>query len=145
VTFELALANCPEPERRALLERGWRVRDALELSEDLDVYRNYISASEAEFTVAKDQNVRFRSGWFSDRSAAYLAAGKPVVTQDTGFSNILPTGEGLFQFSTMEEIQAAVERVEGDYARHSRAAAAIADEFFDYRVVLPRMLREAGL
>lgn len=145
VTFELALANCPEPERRALLERGWRVRDALELSEDLDVYRNYISASEAEFTVAKDQNVRFRSGWFSDRSAAYLAAGKPVVTQDTGFSNILPTGEGLFQFSTMEEIQAAVERVEGDYARHSRAAAAIADEFFDYRVVLPQMLREAGL
>ena len=88
----------------------------------MDAYRDYIAGSRGEFTVAKDQNVRLRSGWFSDRSATYLAAGRPVITQDTGFSNVLPTGEGLFGFSTMEEILAAVEAINSDYERHSRAA-----------------------
>jgi hypothetical protein len=83
------------------------VRDDLDLSCDVDAYRQYVAGSCGEFTVAKVQNVRVRSGWFSDRSATYLAAGRPVITQETGFSNILPTGEGLFAFSTMEEILAA--------------------------------------
>ena len=96
--------------------------------------------SRGEFTVAKDQNVRLRSGWFSDRSASYLACGRPVVTQETGFSNILPTGEGLFGFSTIEEIEARSRASTRDYARHSRAARAIAREWFDYRVVLGAML-----
>jgi hypothetical protein len=121
------------------------VRDALEVSADLDDYRRYIFGSRGEFTVAKDQNVRLRSGWFSDRSATYLAAGRPVITQDTGFGNILPVGEGLFAFSTLSEIVAAVDCINGDYQRHSRAAAAIAREYFSHDRVLPRMLAHAGL
>ena len=81
---------------------GWNVVDAISLSLDIVPYRDYILGSRGEFTVAKDQNIRLRSGWFSDRSACYLAAGKPVVTQDTAFGNILPMGRGLFAFRNME-------------------------------------------
>src|SRR5688572_31076190 len=95
-------------------------------------YRDYVCQSLAEFTVAKDQNVRLRSGWFSERSAHYLAAGRPVITQETGFSNVLPTGRGLFAFSTPDEAAGAVEAVNADYDRHSRAAADLAREFFGY-------------
>ncbi len=103
--FELALVNALDEDRQLLEAHGWRVRDASALNQDLDAYRQYIGESRGEFTVAKDQNVRLRSGWFSDRSASYLACGRPVITQETGFSNVLPTGEGLFAFSTMEEIR----------------------------------------
>ena len=143
--FELALASCGDQAQRLLEEHGWRVRPAAELSADLDVYRNYIVDSRAEFTVAKDQNVRLRSGWFSDRSATYLAAGRPVVTQETGFSKTLPTGEGLFGFSTMDEILAAVEEINSDYERHSTAAREIARDYFDAEKVLTRLLAEVGL
>ncbi len=144
-TFELALSGY-EPEDKRLLEaNGWRVRHALDISQDLDNYRGYIAGSRGEFTVAKDQNIRLRSGWFSDRAATYLAAGRPVVTQETGFSNILPTGEGLFSFSTMEEIIAAVEAINPDYERHRRAARRIAQECFSHDVVLGGFLRELGL
>jgi len=95
--------------------------------------------------VAKDQNVRLRSGWFSDRSATYLAAGRPVVTQDTAFGNVLPTGEGLFAFSTADEAAAAVEAINADYPRHRRAAAAVGRECFGHDVVLGRLLDEVGL
>ena len=83
--FELALASYTPQDRELLESRGWRVRPALDFSTDLDAYRDYIRGSRGEFTVAKDQNVRLRTGWFSDRGATYLAAGRPVVTQDTGF------------------------------------------------------------
>jgi glycosyltransferase involved in cell wall biosynthesis len=95
--------------------------------------------------VAKDLNVRLRSGWFSERSACYLAAGRPVITQDTGFGKILPTGEGLFAFQSMDEIVAAFEAVNADYERHSRAARAIAEEYFRAETVLARMLSDLGL
>lgn len=143
--FELALSSYVEADRRLLELNGWRVRDALGVSTDLDCYRQYIGASRGEFTVAKDQNVRLRSGWFSERSAQYLAAGRPVITQETGFSNVLPTGEGLFGFSTMDEILAAVERINADYEHHCRAATTIAREHFSYDVVLPRLLAEAAV
>jgi hypothetical protein len=143
--FELALASYNE-ENQALLEsHGWRVRDALSFSGDLDGYRRYIAGSRGEFTVAKDQNVRLRSGWFSERSAQYLAAGRPVITQETGFSNVLPVGKGLFGFSTMDEILAAVDSINSDYEGHSKAAAAAARECFSYDVVLPRLLAEVGV
>ena len=142
--FELALVNALDEDQQALTARGWRLRDAEPLNRDLDAYRHYIGRSRAEFTVAKDQNVRLRSGWFSDRSASYLACGRPVITQETGFSNVLPTGEGLFGFSTLEEILDAVERINGDYARHSQAARGIAREWFDYRVVLSDILEYIG-
>ena len=143
--FELSLASCDDQAKQLLEGNGWRVRQAAELSGNLDVYRRYIVESRAELTVAKDQNVRLRSGWFSDRSATYLAAGRPVVTQETGFSNTLPTGEGLFAFSTMEEILAAVEEINSDYERHSAAAREIARDYFDAGKVLSRLLGEVGL
>jgi hypothetical protein len=143
--FELAL-NRYQPDERALLEEhGWRVCDALDFSTGVDAYRDYIGGSRAEFTVAKDQNVRLRSGWFSDRSATYLAAGRPVITQETGFSNVLPAGCGLIGFSTVEEAAEAVREVNADYQRHSRAASEIAREFFSYEAVLKPLLAEIGL
>ena len=143
--FELALGSYEPEDRRLLEEHGWRVRDSLSISTDLDAYRDYVCRSRGEFTVAKDQNVRLRSGWFSERSAQYLAAGRPVITQETGFSNSLPTGEGLFGFSTTEDILAAVDAINSDYPRACRAAREIAREHFSYDVVLPRLLDQAGL
>ena len=143
--FELALGSYTEDDQRMLEEKGWRVRSGLEVSLELDRYRDYIAASRGEFTVAKDQNVRLRSGWFSERSSQYLASGRPVITQDTGFGNVLPTGEGLFAFSTVDEIEGAVEAINSDYDRHCRAATEVAREYFSYEVVLPRMLHEVGL
>jgi hypothetical protein len=143
--FELALSKYEEADRRMLERHGWRVRPALSFSRDLDAYRRYVAESRGEFTVAKDQNVRLRSGWFSERSAQYLASGCPVVTQETGFGNVLPTGEGLFGFSTLEEVAAAVEEINSDYARHRRAAAGLARECFGYDVVLKRLLADVGL
>lgn len=143
--FELALSSYDQADRRMLEALGWRIRHALDLSLDIDIYRDYIARSRGEFTVAKDQNVRLRSGWFSDRSATYLAAGRPVITQETGFSNILPAREGLFAFSTIEEVIAAVEQIDAAYQRHARAAHVIAREYFSHDVVLPRLLEQAGI
>jgi hypothetical protein len=142
--FELALSSLDEQDERLLQTHGWRIRRSLDFTGDVDAYRTYIGGSRGEFTVAKDQNVRLRSGWFSDRSAGYLACGRPVVTQETGFSNVLPTGEGLFGFSTMEDIEMAIDAIDADYGRHCAAASRIAREYFDYRVVLPAMLDHLG-
>jgi hypothetical protein len=101
-------------------------------------------ASRGEYTVAKDQNVRLRSGWFSERSACYLAAGRPVITQDTGFGTVLPTGEGLFAFKTMEDIVVAFEAIRADYDRHSRAARHIAEEYFRAETVLAKVIADLG-
>ncbi len=89
--------------------------------------------------------MRLRTGWFSDRSACYLAAGRPVITQDTGFGTILPTGEGLFAFNTMDEILTAFEAIKRDYEKHCRAAGDIAEEYFKAETVLARLLNDLGL
>jgi hypothetical protein len=130
---------------KLLRERGWRFANALAISKEILPYRDYILSSRGEFTVAKDQNVRLRSGWFSDRSACYLAAGRPVVTQDTGFGKFLPTGSGLFAFTTMSDVLAAFEAIDSDYPRHSRAAREIAEEHFRAEKVLAKLLDEAGV
>jgi hypothetical protein len=145
--FELAmpLGAASREVQDFLHEKGWKVVDATRLSDNPWSYREYIRNSGAEFTVAKDMNVRLRSGWFSERSACYLAAGRPVVTQDTGFGTVLPTGEGLFAFRNMEDILSAVDAIESDYDRHSRAARAIAEEHFKAEVVLTRLLDKLGL
>ena len=143
--LELAMSSCDDDERRMLESHGWKVRDALALSCDCDAYRQYIVDSRGEFTVAKDQNVRLRTGWFSDRSATYLAAGRPVITQETGFSNILPTGMGLFGFSTMEDILEAIDTINADYRFHSRMASEIAREYFGHEVVLRELLAKVGV
>jgi hypothetical protein len=142
--MELALACDDDSVLDLLQDHGWYVRDALELSLSPDPYRAYIVGSRAEFTVAKDQNVRLRSGWFSDRSACYLAAGRPVVTQATGFENVLPTGEGLFAFVTADDAAAAIEEIEANYERHSVAATELAREYFDARRVVSALLRDVG-
>jgi hypothetical protein len=143
--FELALAACDEDDRVLLESHGWQVRDGLTISADCDDYCRYILASRGEFTVAKDQNVRLRSGWFSDRSATYLAAGRPVVTQDTGFGSFLPVGAGLFAFATLESARDSVVEINAHYDRHSRAALDIAREYFSHDTVLSRMLAEVGI
>jgi hypothetical protein len=143
--FELALSSYDAADQELLERNGWRVRTAMNLSSDLGAYRAYIIHSRGEFTVAKDQNVRLRSGWFSERSACYLAAGRPVITQDTGFGRVLPTGAGLFAFSTMDEILAALDSINSDYERHSRAARAIAEEYFMAEKVLASVLDKLEL
>ncbi|MCL6639933.1 MAG: hypothetical protein K6T92_01030 [Candidatus Rokubacteria bacterium] len=144
--FELAL-NVDDPADRTRLERhGWRVVSPLSFSLDVfGAYRRYIQRSRAEITVAKDQNVRLRSGWFSERDACYLASGKPVVAQDTGFTNRLPTGRGLWAFATLDEAVAAVEAINADYARQARAARALAGEYFEAGRVAADLLRTVGL
>ena len=144
--FELAL-NVDLPEDRKLLEsHGWRIVRPLEMSLDVfGAYPQYFHQSRAQFTVAKDQNVRLRSGWFSERDVCYLASGKPVIAQDTGFSKILPIGAGLFAFSNMDEAVAAVEAIQADYPRHCRAARVIAEEHFSAENVAQRLLTDIGL
>jgi hypothetical protein len=144
VSFELAAGVEPEVRRR-LLEHGWRQTDSIEVSRDIDRYRAYIQNSRGEFTVARDQYVRPRTGWFSDRSACYLAAGRPVITQETGFSKHLPTGQGLFGFQTMDDILAAVDQIESDYNGSCRAAQEIAAEFFAAEKVVGSLMERAGL
>ena len=142
--FELA-AGVDEGVRRRLRERGWRQVDSVGVSQDIDRYRSYIQRSRGEFTVARDQYVRPRTGWFSDRSACYLAAGRPVITQETGFSKFLPTGKGLFGFRTMDDVLVAVDAIEGDYAGNCRAAREIAAGYFAAEKVVGSLMDRAGL
>ena len=142
--FELA-ATVPPEVRDRLSKLGWRVRNSLDLSRSCESYCAYIQNARGEFTVARDQYVRPRTGWFSDRTACYLAAGRPVITQETGFSNHLPTGQGLFGFSTRDDILAAVETIETDYAANCRAAREIAREYFSAEKVLASLMERAGL
>ncbi len=126
-----------------LRAKGWRLVDPMVVCPDLDGYRRYIESSKAEWTVAKHGYVVGRAGWFSGRSACYLAAGRPVVVQDTGFEPVIPVGEGILQFQSLEEAAAAVREVEGDYERHARAARAAAEEYFDSSKVLGRLIDAA--
>ena len=124
---------------------GWRIVPADEISVDPGRYVDYIRSSGGEFTVAKDQYVRLNTGWFSDRSACYLAAGRPVVTQQTGFTRFYGGGEGLLAFGTVEEAVAAVRSIRENYAAHCRAAAELAREFFEAEIVLRSLLERAGV
>jgi len=144
VRFELAVGR-DDKVQQILRDNGWGWSDSIEISRDLERYRNYILRSRGEFTVAKDQNIRLLSGWFSDRSTCYLAAGRPVINQETGFSNWLPTGRGLFTFRTMDDILAAVDTIESDYDGNSRAAREIAHEHFAAEKVLGKLMQQAGL
>ncbi|MBA4122456.1 MAG: hypothetical protein H0X72_08340 [Acidobacteria bacterium] len=144
VSFELA-TGVDEEVRRRLIENGWQQIDSVKVSKDMDSYRQYIQQSRGEFTVARDQYVRPNTGWFSDRSACYLAAGRPVITQETGFSKFLPTGKGLFSFKTMEDVFAAVDEIESDYENNCRAAREIAKEYFDSERVIGSLMARANL
>src|ERR1041385_2206967 len=135
--FEIAL-RVDEGVEGPLREHGWRVASSLAGPEAG-------GGHPADIAGAKDQYGRPRTGWFSDRSACYLAAGRPVIAQDTGFGCALPTGAGLFRWSTMDDILAAVDAIERDYERHRRAAREIAAAYFKAETVLGSLLARAGL
>jgi hypothetical protein len=145
--FELALSIHPaETKDLALLaEKGWRLADPQSVAGDPRAYQRYIAGSRAEFSVAKDLYVQSRGGWISDRSLCYLASGKPVLAQETGFSQHFPTGEGLLTYSTLEEAKAGVEELARRPDRHSRAARALAEEYFDSDKVLSRLMQKLGV
>jgi hypothetical protein len=123
---------------------GWELESALRSSRSIEAYRDFILGSLADFGVAKHAYVASRGGWFSDRSTSFLASGRPVLHQETGFSEWLPTGEGVLAFDDLESAAAAVEEIQRDYVRHSRAARALAEEHFEARSVLGSMLEAAG-
>jgi hypothetical protein len=142
--LEVAVSGRGSPRGR-LADSGWGVRDGHAVSRSFDSFRDYIQGSGGEFSVAKNVFVATNSGWFSDRSAAYLASGRPVVLQETGFSEHLPCGEGLFAVRTTGEAAAAFESISADYPRHARAARALALDYLDGRKVARALLSEAGV
>ena len=144
--FELAMKVDRADDRQFLESYGWRVTDPVAMSLDIfGAYPDYFRRSRAQFTVAKDQNVRLRSGWFSERDACYLASGKPVVAQDTGFSDLFPTGQGLFAVTTIGQAADAIAAINRAYESHCRAARRIAEEFFRAETVAKRFLTDIGL
>lgn len=143
--IELALLIDPkDPDVAYLKKHGWKL-ESTEVTSSPARFRDYLAGSLGEFSCAKGGYVGTRSGWFSDRSAGYLAAGRPVVLQDTGFGDLLPTGKGLFAVATPEEAAEAIRAIRQDYARHSAAARALAFEFFDSDKIVRRLLAEAGI
>ncbi len=135
--------HAPVPVQQLLAENGWELDDPLQVTRDPYSYQEYIRGSRAEFGVAKHGYVSTRCGWFSDRSSAYLAMGRPVVIQDTGFSDFLPCGEGLLAYRTKEEAIAAIRRLRDDYSDHCRAARKLVEEHFDSARVLTRLLEDS--
>jgi hypothetical protein len=144
VHLELALGSVTAP-REDLRRRGWSIVDPTMVARDIWSYQQYISASGGEFSIAKHGYVSSYSGWFSERSAAYLASGRPVVTQETGFSKWLKAGLGVLPFSTAEEALSGIEEVCSRYKPHCQAAREMAEEYFDARKVLTKLLCEIGL
>ena len=141
-TFELAV-GCPANTRHELTRRGWTVLDPRDPTKDPWTYQDFITRSKAEFSVAKHGYVVSHSGWFSERSAAYLASGRPVVVQDTGFSQWLRPDGGVLPFATAEEALAQLDALNSAYDRHCRQARAIAGDYFDSDAVLTRLLEKA--
>jgi hypothetical protein len=144
--FKFALGIHPDEtaDLEALRANGWELLDPDEVAGSPGDYAAFVRSSKAELSVAKHGYVTSRSGWFSDRSACYLASGRPVVAQQTGFGDFLPTGEGLLAFTTTAEAVDAVAAVEADLERHGAAARALAEEHLDARKVLSRLLEELG-
>ena len=145
--FALALEIDPvETTDIALLkENGWDLVDPRTAASTLDGYREFIRSSKAELMIAKNMYVRTHGGWFSDRSICYLASGRPVLAQETGFSENYPTGKGLIAFTTLEEAVAGVEEINENYREHCRVAREIAEEYFDSDKVLTRLLQKLGV
>jgi hypothetical protein len=143
--FELTTQISDQRTRARFLRNGWRFRTPDVMSADYWLYRDYIRGSKGEFTVAKDQYVRLNTGWFSDRSGCYLAAGRPVIMQETGFSKHYGNAGGLFSFDSLAQIAEAVKEVNADHRRHSREASNLAREIFEAEKVLRSLLDRAGI
>jgi hypothetical protein len=146
VVFEPALAIEPGEVRdvEALRAHGWHLVDPANVTAGPDEYRGFVQQSLAEIGVAKSGYATSRCGWFSDRSACYLASGRPVVAQDTGWRDYFPTGEGLLAFEDCAEAGDGLCEILGNYRRHAKAARAIACELLDSRRVLSTLLERVG-
>jgi len=142
--FEIALGG-HNPPKQYMREHGWSVIDSVNCSRTIGTYRAYIQHSRGEVSVAKNVYVATHSGWFSCRSVCYLAASRPVVVQDTGFSEFIPTGEGLFSFNNIDQAISAIEEVEKNYKKHQKSAQDIAREYFDADKVIIKILKEVGI
>ena len=142
--LELALGGLTHgPELSRLQRHGWRVRDAWRAAGDVRAFRAYVSRSRGEFSVAKPVTVSLQTGWFSDRSACYLASGRPVVVQWTGHSRFLDEGEGVLRFRDLAEAANALHSIESDYERHAARARAFAEQYLDAKIVAAHVLEEA--
>lgn len=144
--FILALAIHPgeKSDLAALARNSWKLLNPGQAASTPSRYRDFVQGSKAEFGIAKSGYVTSASGWFSDRSACYLASGRPVIAQDTGFSRVLPAGEGLFAFRNTQDVLAGIEELNRDYERQRHTARGIAEEYFDSDKVLGRMLSNIG-
>jgi hypothetical protein len=139
----LRLPDGFDEDAARLRDGGWILSDPLELHDLVDLQR-FVRSSRGEFSVANQRYTEFRTGWHSERTARYLASGKPAIVQSTGIEEHLPTGLGFLTYSTPEEAAAAIDAVNADYEAHCRAARALAEEYFDGRKLLARMLEVAG-
>lgn len=144
--LQLALGIHPDEkdDLEALRAGGWELLDPNQVAGNPASYAQFIRASKAELSIAKSGYVASRSGWFSDRSACYLASGRPVVAQETGIGAHLPLGRGLLTFSSRDEAVAAVEDVTGSWTTHSHAARQLAEDYFSSSQVLPKLLEQLG-
>jgi hypothetical protein len=145
--FELAANIHPRDatgDRELMVKMDWKLANPHRVARSPSVYQNYIAQSRAEFCCPKPIYKQLRTGWFSDRSASYLASGRPVLAEDTGFSDHLPTGRGLIAFNNLEEALAGVAEIDGNYPLHMRAARELAEEYLNSRKWLPSMLSACG-
>ena len=137
-SLEIAMAG--QPPVKELEDLGWCCRDSLKICPTIEAYQAYLCASRGEWSIAKNGYVKTRSGWFSERSACYLASGRPVVVQDTGFSDWLPTGDGVLLFTTSEEAVTAIKGINQRYTQHARAAREVAVAHFNAGTVLTELV-----
>lgn len=145
IQLEIAMASgkVSGPPLALLRHKGWNIVNPTEVCANMDDYRRYLQSSKAEWSVAKNGYVSGQAGWFSCRSACYLAAGRPVVVQNTGFASVIPVGEGVLTFDEPDEAAAGILEVEANYSKHTVAARDIAAEYFDARQVLDSLLARA--
>lgn len=137
--FELALGG-PEAPRERLRSLGWQLRDPIDATRTPLTYEAFIRESKAEFGLAKHGYAVSRSGWFSERSICYLASGRPVLAQETGFSDGLPTGPGVLPFYDADDLCDAIDELNRNYEKHCQAGREVTEAYFDSRKVLPRLL-----
>jgi hypothetical protein len=140
--FEIALGGSTAP-RQELHDHGWALADPLYVARSPASYQEYVRDSKGEFSVAKQGYVVSRSGWFSERSACYLASSRPVIVQETGFGEFLPTGQGVWSFSDLETAQAAVESVTANYPEACKLAREMACEYFESGKVLESLIERS--
>jgi hypothetical protein len=134
----------PGVPKQELMDAGWRFSSADDIALSTQTYRDYILGSRGAFSMAKNVFMETRCGWIGDREAYYMASGRPAVVQDSGFSAVLPVGEGLFGVTDVDQAAAAIDSIESDFKRHSRAAHEIANEYFAAPKVIGRFLVELG-